>query len=132
MGLYAAFRQKAINARAENAAEKVTFAPLLRAGRCLIAARAYYEWDQGKQQYRFFVPEKPLYMAGLYRMEAADEAHFVVLTRAAQGAAVTIHDRMPVILPDGECCALWLQSDELAKELLSLPLLCETIAEKYP
>ena len=96
-----------INARAETAAEKATFAPLLPAYRCVIPTAGFFEWahDGGRAisalKYRFNLPNTGiLYLAGLYRPSPAEpeKREFVILTRAANDSMAPIHDRMPVIL----------------------------------
>lgn len=99
-----------INARAESAAEKPTFAPHLQLGRrCVIPTAGFFEWahpgDRRRadlsQKYRFNLPHTGvLYLAGLYRpsLTAPDGCEFVILTRAANDSMAPIHDRMPVIL----------------------------------
>ena len=99
-----------INARAETAAEKPTFAPHLQLGRrCVIPTAGFFEWAHvgarkqadPAQKYRFNLPHTGiLYLAGLYR--PSQSAHggyeFVILTRSANDSMAPIHDRMPVIV----------------------------------
>lgn len=109
-----------INARAESAAQKPTFASSLRHNRCIISASAFYEWDADKRCYLFTAQDNaPLHMAGLYT-EEDDMPRFVILTQEANSDVSSVHHRMPCILPNEEYCALWLQADALAEELLSL------------
>ena len=90
-----------INARAETLRTQRMFSPLLTAGRCVVPAREYYEWEQqgrSKQKYHLKDAEGHLlFMAGLYR-DTADGRKFVIITKDAIGEAADIHDRMPVIL----------------------------------
>ncbi len=95
-----------INARLESAAEKPTFRSAYRHRRCLVPMTGYYEWVEtasGKQPfYLTALDDAPLWVAGLWerwmRADAVVES-FTIITRAAEGAAATIHDRMPGILP---------------------------------
>lgn len=92
-----------INARSETALTKTTFRESMLNRRCLIPASGYYEWlkdGSRKTKYRFYVPDRPLYLAGCYRQEKdMPVCSFVILTREASGGAETIHSRMPVIIP---------------------------------
>ena len=54
-----------------------------------------------KTKYRFFVPGRPIYMAGCYRQEKGSPLRtFVILTREAVNGMEAFHDRMPVIIPN--------------------------------
>jgi putative SOS response-associated peptidase YedK len=96
---FATGKRLLINARFETFTEKPTFKSC---NRCLIPASGYFEWKQGsnpKEKYAFSVPDKTLYLAGLYRGgKDTPLADFVILTRDAVGVAADIHHRMPVIV----------------------------------
>lgn len=85
-----------INAKAEDAAAKKTFQPMLMS-RCVIPASAYYEWrpDGGRKIKTRIGGERLLLMAGLY-----DAASFVLFTCNAAPALAHIHHRMPALLLD--------------------------------
>lgn len=130
-----------INARSESAANKPSFAAALRARRCLVPARGYYEWQaRGASGGRagaaragaaaapakqpFFISDPsgaPLALAGLYeswRFPSGPQAgrwlHTVtILTRAASEHLAPIHDRMPVVVPT-EWRGQWLAPGELS------------------
>ncbi|MCL2363101.1 MAG: SOS response-associated peptidase [Defluviitaleaceae bacterium] len=94
-----------INARSETLKTKSTFAPLLVAGRCVVPAGEYYEWQaQGKQKVKHYIKDVKgnlLFMAGLYRNAPGGQPHereFVIITKQAHDNVAEIHDRMPVIL----------------------------------
>jgi putative SOS response-associated peptidase YedK len=126
---------RVINARSETVLEKPMFrAPLLaeaheaqaggvpRAGRCLIPASSYFEWEtrEGKKyKYRLRPKQDGLFtFAGVYRSEAgAKTPVFVILTAPAAKEISFIHDRMPLILPQ-EQRDDWLASGEQAARLL--------------
>ncbi|MCL2604821.1 MAG: SOS response-associated peptidase [Defluviitaleaceae bacterium] len=94
-----------INARSETLETKGMFKKHLIAGRCVVPAGEYYEWEQqGKQKVKHFIKDAEgnlLFMAGLYR-DTADGREFVIITKDAYGEAEKIHDRMPVILRAGQ------------------------------
>lgn len=110
-----------INARSETAAQKRSFAPSLRARRCVIPADGYYEWKTGSRgKTPYFIHRGdagPLALAGLYAFwrdperEPDSPARWLltttILTRAARPALAPIHDREPAILPP-EAVDAWL------------------------
>ncbi|NQU50512.1 MAG: SOS response-associated peptidase [Planctomycetes bacterium] len=91
-----------INARAETAANKTTFADAFRSQRCLIPASSFFEWQtQGGQKlpWLLHLPDKPTFaMAGLWQQQETG-LRFTVLTLASCGQAESVHHRMPWILP---------------------------------
>ena len=119
---------KVINARSETALEKSMFrAPMLSnaaqpAGRCLIPASGYFEWETREKQkikYKLRPAKEGLFtFAGLYRSEAgSDTPVFVILTAAAAEGISFIHDRMPLILSPEQREA-WLKDPTRAAQLL--------------
>lgn len=111
---YSGYKSRVINARSETAFEKAMFRKSLLERRCLVPASGYFEWKRTqagvktKQKYALFRPGKPIYMAGLWRLEQGEKLPvFVILTREAATILADIHNRMPVILPD-EICDDWL------------------------
>ena len=101
---------KVINARSETALEKnmfrtpmLTQAGLPQAGRCLIPASAYFEWetrDKEKIKYKLRPAKEGLFtFAGLYRSETGSNTPvFVILTAPAAEGISFIHERMPLML----------------------------------
>lgn len=114
-----------INARSETAADKAMFRDSMRNRRCLIPASHYFEWEhRGKEKRKYAIGpqgEEALYMAGIYRLEGNGPA-FVILTREAAPDIAFLHDRMPVILPEGAAKA-WLDARNPAEEVLRAALL---------
>jgi putative SOS response-associated peptidase YedK len=115
---------KMINARAETLTEKAAFRDLVQNGRsrCLIVADGYYEWlkpedPKGpKLPMRMTLPDgAPFAFAGLWTYwrpkdepDAERIATCTIITTAANATVRPVHDRMPVILPDAEAQATWL------------------------
>ena len=98
-----------VNARTETAKVKPTFMDSWMAHRCAIPCSWYFEWQHVKQpngqsatgtKYRL-LPKVGLiaWLCGLYRMEG-QFPHFVVLTQHASEDIASIHDRMPLMLPE--------------------------------
>jgi putative SOS response-associated peptidase YedK len=109
---------KTFNARAETVAEKPTFRHAFKKKRCLVPARAFYEWrtEHGKKvPYQFTVGESELFaFAGLYEVWKAPSGEpvysYTILTTTANDLVKEVHpERMPVILPR-EVEAVWLDT----------------------
>jgi putative SOS response-associated peptidase YedK len=104
-----------INARAETASSKPTFADAFAQRRCLIPADSFYEWQavegqKQKQPWRIGLKGGGLFaFAGLWQPEPAfgNADCFTILTTAANDYLAPLHERMPVILPR-EQFGLWL------------------------
>jgi putative SOS response-associated peptidase YedK len=115
-------RSVIINARAETAAEKPTFAEAVRTGRCIVPATGYFEWNGAKEKYRFNAADGGLlYMAGLVR-PYPEGLRFVILTTDSSPvyAAAAVHPRMPLLIP-----ALsvddWMRDPAFARAYLRTP-----------
>ncbi len=127
---FAPFQEKGrpiINARSETASEKQTFKKSMIERRCLIPAAYYYEWEKqssGKIKHEIHpVGQSAFFMAGLYRMESDKQTPvFTILTRDAAPGIRFIHDRMPVILPEGARND-WLNLKYDADEIIQAALL---------
>lgn len=97
---------RVINARGETLLEKPMFYAPMRAGRCLIPASGYFEWEHdGAKKHKYLLrPEDGglFYFAGLWRAEpGAALPLFVIVTAPAADGIRFIHERMPAILPKG-------------------------------
>lgn len=107
-----------INARTEEAAAKPMWRHAWRHARCLVPAEGWYEWRALEQVNRetgevksykqpFYIHRAdahPFCFAGLMAYwEAPDSNDSIlscaILTKAADGPATEVHDRMPVVLP---------------------------------
>lgn len=115
-----------MNARVETAPVKETFRESWAARRCIIPASCYFEWEHlagadGKKRvgdkYRIRPKDGAMtWLCGLYRIERGMPV-FVVLTREPGESVRFIHDRMPLILPDG-CVNAWISQDTQPETLL--------------
>ncbi len=106
-----------INARAETAREKITFADSIAKRRCVIPASGFYEWDSHKAKYRFTSPEGGLLLlAGFYREEQGIP-RYTVLTTEANGSMIKVHDRMPVMIGRDEI-RTWIEDDARLSDFL--------------
>lgn len=95
-----------INARAETVAEKPTFRKSFEGRRCLVLADSFFEWQRRgrvKVPYRILLKGgKPFAFAGIWRRGTDGTPGFAIITTEANGLVARIHDRMPVILPEGQ------------------------------
>lgn len=116
-----------INARAETAREKITFADSIARRRCVIPASGFYEWDSHKAKFRFTSPKGGLLLlAGFYREEQGIP-RYTVLTTEANGSMIKVHDRMPVMISRDEIRP-WIGDDARLPDFLNReqsPLTCE-------
>lgn len=113
-----------INARAETALEKPTFAESTKYRHCAIPSTGFFEWNGDKRKYRFTMPgSDSLYMAGIYDVRNGIPC-YCVLTTAANNSMREVHDRMPLVL-ERDQIEPWLYSTKATKQFLSItpPLL---------
>jgi putative SOS response-associated peptidase YedK len=112
-------RSAPVNARAESAASLPMFGDAFRHRRCLVPADAFYEWKVvgvgggARPERRPMAIRRPdgglLALAGLWDWSHGSES-VAVLTTAPNALLATIHDRMPVIVPERDWDA-WLDPD---------------------
>lgn len=111
-----------INARAETAAVKPTFADAVTRGRCLVPATGYFEWNTAKVKHRYSPADGGiLYMAGLCR-PSPEGLRFVIVTTPSDPVAIAaaVHPRMPLLIPPTKAEA-WLGDTAFARHLLQSP-----------
>ncbi|MFC6770485.1 SOS response-associated peptidase [Halorubrum trueperi] len=117
-----------INARSETAAEKRAFRDAWDSRPCLVLSSGFYEWqtrDSGpKQPYRIYREDAPAFaMAGLWEVWEGEESAIpcvTILTTEPNDLMQPIHDRMPVVLPDGDE-ETWLTASPDEREELCQP-----------
>jgi putative SOS response-associated peptidase YedK len=108
-----------INARAETLQEKPSFRTAFRRRRCLVLADGFYEWKQGERgktpMYIRLASGKPFAFAGLWESwnspDGSNVLSCTIITTQPNELMATIHNRMPVILPE-EAYPIWLESGE--------------------
>ncbi|RJF83871.1 SOS response-associated peptidase [Azospirillum cavernae] len=126
-----------INARAESAAEKPAFREAFRLRRCLVPVDGFYEWAEvdGRKQGRIIRRrDRALFaLAGLWEswrgpkggpeldppLETPPLETATVLTTSANAALSVLHDRMPVILDEGDWAA-WFDPETPLSDLATL------------
>jgi putative SOS response-associated peptidase YedK len=120
-----AIGNRLINARAETVAEKPSFRSAFAKRRCLVVADGFFEWrPAGKRKvpvYIFLKSKKPFGFAGLYESWKDPGGREIrtctIITTEANEIVRPIHDRMPVILPEG-VEDRWLDPGEGSRERL--------------
>lgn len=125
----------AINARIEKAATGPYFRPLWKKGRAIVPADGWYEWtgEKGRKQpwYIRRKDDRPMFLAAItgYRpdKEPGENTGFVIVTAAADGGLIDVHDRRPVVFAP-EDAALWMdnslpseQAEHLARAMALPP-----------
>ncbi len=124
------------NARSESASSKPAFRGSWAARRCIVPASYYFEWKHYTQDGRTKTGEKysiqprgydTAWLCGLYRIEDGFPV-FVILTRDAAGDIQSIHDRMPVMLPQ-DMITPWVTPESDPTPII-LRALTDMVAEK--
>jgi len=101
---------KLINARAETVHEKPAFRHSIKSQRCIIPASGYFEWcTAGNSKTPYYITTKdasPFSLAGIWESWSAPDGNSIescaILTTSSNSLMAMIHDRMPVILHQGE------------------------------
>jgi putative SOS response-associated peptidase YedK len=111
-----------INARSETAADKPMFRSAFKKRRCVILADGWYEWKtNGKQKQPFFFrmkAEEPMLFAGLWETWEDEDGPIetcAILTTDANELTKAVHNRMPVILSNGDALRWIEQGDDKEK-----------------
>lgn len=117
-----------INARLESATTKPYFRHMFRERRIIVPADGWYEWtgEKGHKQpwYIRLKSNQPMFLAAIcnLRVEPAEEgkhAGFVIVTAAADGGMVDVHDRRPVVF-SAEDARIWMDNDAPPEQAESL------------
>jgi putative SOS response-associated peptidase YedK len=116
-----------VNARAETLGTKPAFRDAYRHKRCLIIADGFFEWkkEDTKTKTPTYITMKsgePFAFAGLWdtwkQPDGEQLRSCTVITTTPNPLMASIHDRMPVILPE-RAYDLWLDPDTTETELLN-------------
>lgn len=106
-----------INARTDSIMSKAFYKDTFAKGRCIIPAKAYYEWDSHKNKFSFKPERGLLFMAGLL-LEQDGEQHCLIITTEANKDVSKVHHRMPVIIDERNLLGYLKGSSEQAFSLL--------------
>ena len=113
------------NARSEEVLAKPSYRDAIQHRRCLVPCDGFYEWEHReggrvKLPWAFELPgQRPFTMAGLW--ERGNEVRpptFTILTTQPNELVARIHNRMPVMLADGDA-QRWLTSGPMTKDSLA-------------
>lgn len=122
-------RYPLINARLETVCTDGAYAGVPADGghRALVIADGWYEWKRSEdpklkpQPFRFTVNDGSVFaFAGLWKDGPVPSCTILTCSSMSNHLAVTIHDRMPVILADPETLRAWLDAEVSVDEALSL------------
>lgn len=127
----------AINTRLDKIANRY-WKPLLKTGRAIVPAQGWYEWtgEKGAKQpwHIHRVDHAPLYLAALFGQGSEDSNMangFTIVTAAAEGGLLDVHDRRPIVLSAADA-AMWMKPDlppdEAGHMLASLAVPAEAFA----
>jgi putative SOS response-associated peptidase YedK len=107
-----------INARIETISQKPSFRRAMEQRRCLIVTDGYYEWKQEgsvKKPYYISRRDKNVFaLAGIWEEETC-----AVLTTIADTRFFSIHDRMPIVVPESLYLS-WLNPHVLPEKIISM------------
>ena len=101
---------KMFNARAETLTTSPAFRDAFKRRRCLVPVDSFYEWKREgtiRQPYVVAQPDgRPLALAGLWAGWKDPDTDvvrrtFTIITTTPNDALTDLHDRMPVMIPDG-------------------------------
>lgn len=121
-----------INARAETVQEKPSFRADFAKRRCVIPAKGFYEWNAGREKFYFSLDAPVLYLAGIYSNDPGAEC-VTILTVQANESMEPVHDRMPLLIPEGKIADWIAGTDWAARFLREKPpvLKREKVHEEY-
>lgn len=133
-----------VNARLDKASTS-TWKALFKSGRCLVPADGWYEWlPVGKRKQPYYIQSNdgpPIFFAGLSsvkpeRSDAAPTEHpgvvdgFVIVTDAAAGGMLDVHDRRPLVLTVEEA-RVWLDPDTTFEEAVHVANNARKVSEDF-
>lgn len=117
-----------INTRGLEAWTKKTWAQAIQERRCIIPAKAFYEWDENqpkgkRDRYRISSTQNDGFaMGGLYEINKDGELFMSILTTLPNEKMSKIHHRMPVILNEENYEAWFTSTDRKEVEFMMKPL----------
>ena len=120
--------RKPINARAETVASSGMFRSALARRRCIVPADLFYEWRPepgGKQPFAIGRRDgQPMALGGLWESWTQPDRTvlrtYTIVTTAANDDVTGLHDRMPLVLEEGDWDA-WLGKDAGRAAALMIP-----------
>lgn len=126
----------AINTRLDKITNRY-WKPLLKAGRAIVPANGWYEWtgEKGSKQpwHIHRIDREPLYLAALFGRGAEDSKMtngFTIVTAAAEGGLLDVHDRRPIVL-NAVDAAIWMKQDLEPEEAVHILSALAAPAEEF-
>lgn len=117
------FQKKGVifNARSEGVLEKRMFQESARNRRCIVPARGFYEWDRAKNKVSYERRDGQLLcMGGIWNCYGGEDC-FVILTTQANDSVSDVHERMPLVLEEGDVLPWLLDEGSLEFLLHKVP-----------
>lgn len=112
-----------INAKSDTIFEKRMFSQSIQSRRCIVPATGFYEWNKNKEKIFFTQPGSSImYIAGVYNFFNED-GRFVIITTNGNESMKNVHDRMPLILPQGQLQTWLFEPDQTQNILNQVPTL---------
>ena len=114
------------NARADRIRTAPTYREPFKKRRCLVPASGWYEWQKigarAKTPFHFRPKAQPFALGGVYDVWNADGkssiTSFSIVTTAAAPATAKYHDRMPLVLDEGQFDDWMRGPPDLAAEMM--------------
>lgn len=115
-----------INARSDRIQSAPTYREPFKKRRCLVPATGWYEWQEvnakTKRPFHFTPRVKPFAFAGVYDVWNADGKSniisYSIVTTAAAPSTAAYHDRMPLVLEEGQFDDWMRGPPEIAAEMM--------------
>lgn len=110
--------QLMINARVETLREKKTFRGPFEGQRIVFPMSAFFEFSEDKEAYTFSDSGRVIYAGGFYRIypdkkTGQKQAESIIITTEPDEVVSPIHNRMPLLIPEGDI-AKWILDDDFA------------------
>lgn len=126
------FERPLINARAETIHDKASFKKLIARTRVIVPVNGFYEWrrTEGNKATFYFssADQDALALAGIYQINRDGEMHCCLITTEANSVMRPVHDRMPVLIPQGAMRDWLLSEDNHVIDALMKPASDDSIA----
>lgn len=106
-----------INARVESLRDKAHFKKYIQSKRCIVPANGYFEWEKSQKSPFYIKPKEAAFwgFAGVFETQIINNqalSGYAIITIPALKEIESIHDRMPLILPQ-DAYEDWLNGERL-------------------
>ena len=100
-----------INARKESIDDKPSYNEI-RNNRCAVICNGFYEWNKQKDKFYISGDDEYMYLACIFN----NNKELLIITQAADGEFLNIHDRIPLIMNQEEMLRFIHNEDGLIKD----------------